>query len=84
MFDYTTLTLDHTKGLLYVGAREAIFALSTSTVELKEAVSLCFYWGLGFTGEEALWGLAQLGVPSSCQGWGIPPILRGSSLLLAG
>ncbi|XP_060107819.1 semaphorin-4C [Heteronotia binoei] len=38
VFDYTTLTLDHTKGLLYVGAREAIFALSTSSVELKEAI----------------------------------------------
>lgn len=37
--NYTTLTLVDPKGLLYVGAREAIFALSISTMEMEEAVS---------------------------------------------
>ncbi|XP_062995112.1 semaphorin-4C [Elgaria multicarinata webbii] len=36
--NYTTLTLADAKGLLYVGAREAIFALSTSSMELEEAI----------------------------------------------
>lgn len=36
--NYTTLTLEDTGGLLYVGAREAIFALRTSNMELEEAV----------------------------------------------
>ncbi|KAM4756235.1 semaphorin-4C isoform 3-T3 [Cyanocitta cristata] len=36
---YLTLTLDEAEGLLYVGAREAVFALATGTVELKAAIS---------------------------------------------
>lgn len=36
---YLTLTLDEAEGLLYVGAREAVFAVATGTVELKAAVS---------------------------------------------
>ncbi|ETE62150.1 Semaphorin-4C [Ophiophagus hannah] len=36
--NYTTLTLADRKGLLYVGAREAIFALSISTMEMEEAI----------------------------------------------
>ncbi|XP_044293426.1 semaphorin-4C isoform X2 [Varanus komodoensis] len=36
--NYTTLTLADPKGLLYVGAREAIFALSTSSMELEEVI----------------------------------------------
>ncbi|KAL7981349.1 hypothetical protein Chor_002245 [Crotalus horridus] len=36
--NYTTLTLVDPKGLLYVGAREAIFALSISTMEMEEAI----------------------------------------------
>uniref|UniRef100_A0A8C2TN23 Semaphorin 4C n=1 Tax=Coturnix japonica TaxID=93934 RepID=A0A8C2TN23_COTJA len=36
---YVTLTLDEAEALLYVGAREAVFALSTSTVELKAAIT---------------------------------------------
>ncbi|XP_040545413.1 semaphorin-4C [Gallus gallus] len=36
---YVTLTLDEAEALLYVGAREAVFALSTGTVELKAAIS---------------------------------------------
>lgn len=35
---YLTLTLDEAEALLYVGAREAVFALATGTVELKAAV----------------------------------------------
>lgn len=35
---YLTLTLDEAEGLLYVGAREAVFALATGSVELKAAV----------------------------------------------
>ena len=42
-----TLTLDEAEALLYVGAREAVFALSTGTVELKAAVRL---WGGGGSG----------------------------------
>lgn len=37
--NYTTLTLEDTGGLLYVGAREAIFALRTSNMELEESIS---------------------------------------------
>lgn len=44
---YVTLTLDEAEALLYVGAREAVFALSTGTVELKAAVRL---WGGGGRG----------------------------------
>ncbi|KAM6369835.1 LOW QUALITY PROTEIN: semaphorin-4C [Pluvialis apricaria] len=36
---YLTLTLDEAEALLYVGAREAVFALATGTVELKAAIS---------------------------------------------
>ncbi|XP_054036868.1 semaphorin-4C [Rissa tridactyla] len=36
---YLTLTLDEAETLLYVGAREAVFALATGTVELKAAIS---------------------------------------------
>ncbi|KAM6106770.1 LOW QUALITY PROTEIN: semaphorin-4C [Pterocles gutturalis] len=36
---YLTLTLDAAEALLYVGAREAVFALATGTVELKAAIS---------------------------------------------
>ncbi|XP_032084879.1 semaphorin-4C [Thamnophis elegans] len=36
--NYTTLTLADRKGLLYVGAREAIFALSISSMEMEEAI----------------------------------------------
>ncbi|XP_065507617.1 semaphorin-4C isoform X2 [Caloenas nicobarica] len=36
---YLTLTLDEAEGLLYVGAREAVFAVATGTVELKAAIS---------------------------------------------
>ncbi|RMB91084.1 hypothetical protein DUI87_32682 [Hirundo rustica rustica] len=36
---YVTLTLDEAEALLYVGAREAVFALATGTVELKAAIS---------------------------------------------
>lgn len=35
---YLTLTLDAAEALLYVGAREAVFAVDTGTVELKAAV----------------------------------------------
>ncbi|NWY66797.1 SEM4C protein, partial [Erithacus rubecula] len=38
---YLTLLLDEAEGLLYVGAREAVFALATGTVELKAATD-CF------------------------------------------
>ncbi|NXA44310.1 SEM4C protein, partial [Eudromia elegans] len=38
---YVTLTLDEAEALLYVGAREALFALATGTVELKAATD-CF------------------------------------------
>ncbi|XP_053126120.1 semaphorin-4C [Hemicordylus capensis] len=36
--NYTTLTLDDTGGLLYVGAREAIFALRTNSMELEDEI----------------------------------------------
>ncbi|XP_064353786.1 semaphorin-4C [Dromaius novaehollandiae] len=36
---YLTLTLDEAEALLYVGAREALFALATGSVELKAAIS---------------------------------------------
>uniref|UniRef100_A0A8D0E4D3 Semaphorin 4C n=1 Tax=Salvator merianae TaxID=96440 RepID=A0A8D0E4D3_SALMN len=36
--NYTTLTLADPKGLLYVGAREAIFALRTSNMQLEETI----------------------------------------------
>ncbi|KAH0623076.1 hypothetical protein JD844_031005 [Phrynosoma platyrhinos] len=36
--NYTTLTLADPKGLLYVGAREAIFALSTSSMEPEDMI----------------------------------------------
>ncbi|XP_050839032.1 semaphorin-4C isoform X2 [Serinus canaria] len=36
---YLTLMLDEAEALLYVGAREAVFALATGTVELKAAIS---------------------------------------------
>ncbi|KAJ7305233.1 hypothetical protein JRQ81_011144 [Phrynocephalus forsythii] len=36
--NYTTLTLADPKGLLYVGAREAIFALSTGSMELEDEI----------------------------------------------
>uniref|UniRef100_A0A8C6ZPT4 Sema domain-containing protein n=1 Tax=Nothoprocta perdicaria TaxID=30464 RepID=A0A8C6ZPT4_NOTPE len=36
---YVTLTLDEAEALLYVGAREALFALATGTVELKGTIS---------------------------------------------
>ncbi|KAH1177165.1 hypothetical protein KIL84_010867 [Mauremys mutica] len=36
---YMTLTLGEAERVLYVGAREAIFALATSTMELKAAIS---------------------------------------------
>lgn len=45
--NYTTLTLVEPKGLLYVGAREAIFALSISTMEMEEAVSRRRVWDSG-------------------------------------
>ncbi|XP_028596444.2 semaphorin-4C [Podarcis muralis] len=38
VFNYTTLTLADPKGLLYVGAREAIFALRTNNMELEEMI----------------------------------------------
>ncbi|NWY05208.1 SEM4C protein, partial [Nothoprocta ornata] len=38
---YVTLTLDEAEALLYVGAREALFALATGTVELKGTTD-CF------------------------------------------
>lgn len=47
--NYTTLTLADPKGLLYVGAREAIFALSTSSMEPEDMVS----WGMGLDKEQA-------------------------------
>lgn len=36
--DFLTLTLAESKGILYVGAREALFALSLETLELQSAV----------------------------------------------
>lgn len=61
---YVTLTLDEAEALLYVGAREAVFALSTGTVELKAAVRL---WGGGGVGGEgvsgAVWGQAFASPP---------------------
>ncbi|XP_062817326.1 semaphorin-4C [Anolis carolinensis] len=36
--NYTTLTLADSDGLLYIGAREAIFALSTSNMELQDMI----------------------------------------------
>ncbi|XP_054030879.1 semaphorin-4C [Dryobates pubescens] len=36
---YLTLTLDEAEALLYVGAREALFALATGSVEMKAAIS---------------------------------------------
>lgn len=44
VFNYTTLTLADPKGLLYVGAREAIFALRTNNMELEEMVSCRLGW----------------------------------------
>lgn len=50
---YLTLTLDEAEALLYVGAREAVFALATGTVELKAAVRTLggiFRGGCDFSG----------------------------------
>ncbi|XP_041089482.1 semaphorin-4C-like [Polyodon spathula] len=43
VFNYTTLTLDEVSGFLYVGAREAAFALDMNNVELERKPSIM--WG---------------------------------------
>lgn len=38
MSHFLTLTLDEAEGLLYAGAREAVFALSTAALNLQATV----------------------------------------------